>query len=294
MVTYTSNGKYPGTKLEGGEKYRRLYHYTSFNTFVKIWCTKKLKFGTIMEVNDILEVNTGIQIDNLQQKPLMFAYQDIRTSYKQISFTMDYDSYIKGCMSPLMWGIYGDKRKGVCIEFDYTKLNISDDCLKDIVNYRPAVKSSIALPTFLTTAKDIKDFIKENANEMFFTKQESWQGENEYRLISDKNEFLDISSAITAVYLTSYDSIECLCVEDLVKDNCEVKYLHYIKNPTSNESIPNVTDCRKTRESYVNAKNSPSNALNLMDKQALEFYNSKKDNENASLLLGTYHGEKRI
>ena len=161
MPTITSNGEFPGKKLEGEEKYRRLYHYTSFNTFVKIWCTKKLKFGSISEVNDILEVNTRIQIANPQQTPLMFAYQDIRASYRQISFTMDYDSYIKGCMSPLLWGIYGDKRKGVCIEFDYTKLNIPKDCLNDIVNYRPAVKSSITLSNHLTTINDIKDFIKD-------------------------------------------------------------------------------------------------------------------------------------
>jgi hypothetical protein len=115
MVTYTSNGEFPGRKLKGEEKYRKLYHYTSFNTFVKIWCTKKLKFGTLTDVNDILEMNFEILTESPQQIPLIFAYNEIRTSYKQISFTMDYDSYIKGCMSPLMWGIYGDKRKGVCI-----------------------------------------------------------------------------------------------------------------------------------------------------------------------------------
>lgn len=288
MATYTHNGEFPGKKLEGEEQYRKIYHYTSFNTFVKIWCTQKLKFGIIKDVNDILEMNKGIQISNPQQTPLIFAYQDIRASYKQISFTMDYDSYIKGCMSPLMWGIYGDKRKGVCIEFDYTKLNIPDECLKDVVNYSPAVRNSISLHVHLTTAKDIKGFIKENAKDMFFTKQESWQGENEYRLISDKNDFLDISSAITAVYFTSCDSVECLKVEDLIKDKCEIKFLDYIKNQNGNESIPIVIDCRATIECYEKAKASPSNALNAIHKQALEFYNSKKDDENTSLLLKEY------
>jgi len=288
MVTYTSNGEFPGKKLKEEEQYRKLYHYTSFNTFVKIWCTKKLKFGTLTEVNDILEMNEGIQTESPQQTPLIFAYKDIRTSYKQISFTMDYDSYIKGCMSPLMWGIYGDKRKGVCIEFDYKKLNIPDDCLKDIVKYCPAVKSSVTLPSHLKTIKDIKDFVEINADEMFFTKQESWQGENEYRLISDKNDYLDISSAISAVYLTSCDSIECLCVEDLIKDKCEIKFIDYIKNQSGDESIPIARDCRETRESYEKAKISPSNALNAISKQALEFYNSKKEDENTSLILKEY------
>jgi len=291
-VTYTSNGKFPGERLKEEEQYRKLYHYTSFNTFVKIWCTKQLKFGTLMEVNDILEMDKEIQTDSPQQIPLIFAYKDIRTSYKQISFTMDYDSYIKGCMSPLMWGIYGDKRKGVCIEIDYKKLNIPDDCFKDIVSYCPAVSGSITIPAHIKTIKDIKELIKENSKEMFFTKQNSWQGENEFRLISDKNEYLDISSAISAVYLTSCDSIECLCVKELVKTDCEVKFIDYINNPNGKESIPIARDCQKIREIFDRAKKSPTNAINIISKQALDFYNSKKGDENASLILEEYFSHK--
>lgn len=287
MVTHTLNGQFPGEKLKGEEKYRKLYHYTSFNTFVKIWDTKKLKFGTLTEVNDIFEMNGRIKV-NPQQIPLIFAYRDIRNSYKQMSFTMDYDSYIKGCMSPLMWGIYGDKRKGVCIEFDYKKLNIPNDWFKDIVNYCPAVNSSIFIPSHIRTIKNIKEFIKKKSKEMFFTKQESWQGENEFRLISDKNDYLDISSAISTVYLTSYDSIVCLRVEELVKDECEVKFIDYIQNLNKKKSIPIVRNCRKIRKIYEKAKKSPLNVNNVFSKQALEFYNSKKEDENASLILTKY------
>ncbi|MDO6739392.1 DUF2971 domain-containing protein [Wenyingzhuangia sp. 2_MG-2023] len=288
MGTYTVNGKFPGKKLKGEEQYKKLYHYTSFNTFVKIWCTKKLKLGELTEVNDLLEMNGNIQTESPQQTPLIFAYKDIRTSYKQLSFTMDYDSYIKGCMSPLMWGVYGDKRKGVCIEFDYKKLNIPNNFLKDIVKYFPAVKNVVTLPIELKTKKDIKNFVERNAKENFFIKQESWKGENEFRLISDKNDYLDISSAISSVYLTSYDSVECLCVEDLIKDKCEIKFIDYIKNPSGNESIPITRDTRKTRESYEKAKRSSSNVINSISQQALNFYNSKKDDENASLILEKY------
>ncbi len=37
---------------------------------------------------------------------------------------MDFDTSIKGYASPLIWGVYGDKNKGVCIELDYEKLNL--------------------------------------------------------------------------------------------------------------------------------------------------------------------------
>lgn len=44
---------YPGKPLAGMEKYKKLYHFTSFDTFVRIWLSKKLKFGSMLEVNDI-------------------------------------------------------------------------------------------------------------------------------------------------------------------------------------------------------------------------------------------------
>ncbi len=30
---FTSNGRYPGTKIALKDKYKRLYHFTSFDTF---------------------------------------------------------------------------------------------------------------------------------------------------------------------------------------------------------------------------------------------------------------------
>ena len=44
---YNAMGIFPGKKLKGKEKYQHLYHYTSFDTFVRIWCTQQLKLGSI-------------------------------------------------------------------------------------------------------------------------------------------------------------------------------------------------------------------------------------------------------
>lgn len=52
---YNAMGIFPGKKLKGKEKYQHLYHYTSFDTFVRIWCTQQLKLGSISGVNDIQE-----------------------------------------------------------------------------------------------------------------------------------------------------------------------------------------------------------------------------------------------
>ena len=62
-----------GEKLTGKNRYKKLYHYTSFDSFVRIWCTKSLKFGEVMGVNDIQEKDRPVTITNMQQLPLGHA-----------------------------------------------------------------------------------------------------------------------------------------------------------------------------------------------------------------------------
>ncbi len=287
MITITSNGKFPGDKLKRDERFAKLYHYTSFDTFVKIWLTKQLKFGIISTVNDIQETTKGISCDLIQQTALICAYQDIRISYKQISLTMDYDSYYKGCMSPMMWGHYADKRKGVCIELDYNKLCFSRNTIKGIVNYKKLLNKSTKIPPEAKTGKCIKTFIQKNAKEIFFTKQSSWRGENEFRIVSSDSDYLDISNAISTIYLTSNDSQECLLTEKLVDGIIPVKHIHYIESRF--KAIPVITDTKSSREQMENAKKSEDNALMIIYQQAKEKYDSLKHDENASLLIDTYN-----
>ena len=53
-VSYcTLNGEFPGKRLKGAKRYEKLYHYTSFESFVKIWLNKTLRFSPVTGVNDI-------------------------------------------------------------------------------------------------------------------------------------------------------------------------------------------------------------------------------------------------
>ena len=65
MVNYiVREGKclqYPGRELSLEEKKQRLYHYTSFNSFVRIWLTQTLKFGVVTDMNDMFEHNFSSQ-----------------------------------------------------------------------------------------------------------------------------------------------------------------------------------------------------------------------------------------
>lgn len=55
MATWTCNGKFPGSPLTDIEKRKNLYHFTSFETFVKLWLSKELLFADVRNVNDIIK-----------------------------------------------------------------------------------------------------------------------------------------------------------------------------------------------------------------------------------------------
>lgn len=285
-ITYTANGVFPGHKLRGKERYAKLYHYTSFESFVKIWLSKTLKFSSVKNVNDVLESVRRTQAATFPQMPLMEAFIDIRIQFKQISLTMDYDSYMKGCMSPCMWGYYADKKKGVCIELDYDKLIFSKNVIKGPVIYKERIPDATHIPVEVTTINQLLSFMRRNARSEFLTKHISWKGENEYRIVSRDDDFLDISNAISAIYLTSYDSDECIFVEKLVDEAVPVKYLHYISS--SGYILPVMTNTKSIRQRWDDARNNPENVLVPMSQQAKEFYEKHKDDQDYPLIMNSF------
>ena len=171
-----SNGRFPGHKLSLKEKKQKLYHYTSFETFVKIWLTKQLRFSAPEGVNDMMELSESIHPLS-ENVCMIFAYKDMRSKYKQISLSMNNDSYIKGCMSAMMWGHYGDKRRGVCIEFDYAKMPLNQkDMFHAPVKYKNVLHKDIYLSNGLKTITDIENYIITHRQEIILTKQIYFKG----------------------------------------------------------------------------------------------------------------------
>lgn len=234
-------------KLVGDERFKKLYHYTSFDSFVKIWLNQNLLFSPLSKVNDIQEVDFKTGVINSDRLDLCRKLNEYRLSYKQISFTMDYDSALKGCMSPMMWGLYADKRKGVCIELEYDKIKFSENTLKDVVSYKKYLRWQNIVDERIETQKGLNDYVTMHQKQLFFTKQKSWEGENEYRVLSNVDDYLSIQGAINAVYLTSCWSQECLFVEKLVGDKVPVMYLSYI-GTFHNWAVPTLKDTKEQRE----------------------------------------------
>lgn len=251
--------EYPGKPLMGKERYKKLYHFTSFDTFVKIWLSKRLLFSPALYVNDLFEKDHlwNFSPQNVAQLHFIDELNEQRWAYRQISLTMDYDTYKKGYMSTLMWGYYADKGNGVCIELNFDDLDIPKHCIYKPIVYKEHIKFSHEINASIQTQEDRQNYLLENMDEIFFTKEIGWKGENEFRILSnEKDDALDITNAISAVYLSSCNSTECYLTENLVKNCVPVKCI-YIKS-NGDIDTPLTQEHRKVIE---NASKDPNNAL---------------------------------
>lgn len=257
---------------------RKLYHYTSFESFVKIWLSQRIILGKIENVNDFLEYKHNLEVNNPCCLPLTEAFNEIRKSFRQTSFAMD-DNQIEGFKNPMMWGQYADKANGVCIEFDFDRLlpNFKDEkgVLDGFVRYLDKMPK---LPQLNgeKTKNDIRDYIIDNKDYIMFSKFSVWKAENEYRIVSDKITELNIENTISAVYLTSCLSNECRFVEKLLENSIVPVWSLRLTTDISFSQLEvvNPQEQRKIIEksAYINS-------------QAKDFYQKHKDDNNACLIM---------
>lgn len=217
---------WPGRPISKDLPIKYLYHYTSFESFIKIWHSKTLKFSVVSNLNDILESNYSVLGYNMGDIELMDRFLERHKSYKQISLCMDFDSYTKGCMSPMMWGQYASKGNGVCIEFDFEKI---EKRLRPSMLYGPVEYSAkLPIPPIANNIGiDIDEYIRNNQKQLFFTKHDSWRSENEFRIVSREDEFLNISQMISSIYITKKDSAEAECIKTMLTNEKDI-YFEYV------------------------------------------------------------------
>lgn len=284
---------HPGEKLTGKDRYKKLYHYTSFDTFLKIYYSKKLKFGAAVNMNDLMEANKWILSQKRSQLPLFFALKDTIASYKQISFTMDYDSMLKGCMSNSMWYHYGDKRNGVCIEFDFDKLKekLPKNAKHNIVSYRYLMQNNIILPASVETINEVEAFVEQNVKKLFFTKTKEWKYENEYRIVCQNQDYLNIDKTISAVYFTQCDSEFVKATETIVNGEFDVNYINYYSEQNTITCINDITpignNAKRMRMKFEGINANYKNKITWMQ-QAEEYYDKYKFDKNKSLLMNHF------
>ena len=257
---------------------RKLYHYTSFESFVKIWLSQKILLGSIENVNDFMEYKHTVEVNNPCCLPLTEAFNDVRMSFRQLSFTLD-DDRMEGFKNPMMWGQYANKGRGVCMEFDFNKLylNYKDKsevfdgfvCYKDKLPKLPPINGII-------TRNDIRRYILRNKEPIMFTKFTVWDAENEYRIISDNISEIEIDNTISAVYLTSCLSDECVFVEKLL-ENTNVPVWTLCVTTDMFFSQIQIVDPQKRRNKIKESCD--------INSQAKDYYQRHKNDCNASLIM---------
>ena len=257
---------------------RKLYHYTSFESFVKIWLSQKILLGSIENVNDFMEYKHTVEVNNPCCLPLTEAFNDVRMSFRQLSFTLD-DDQMEGFKNPMMWGQYANKGRGVCMEFDFNKLylNYKDKsevfdgfvCYKDKLPKLPPINGII-------TRNDIRRYILRNKEPIMFTKFTVWDAENEYRIVSDNISEIEIDNTISAVYLTSCLSDECVFVEKLL-ENTNVPVWTLCVTTDMLFSQIQIVDPQKRRNKIKESCD--------INSQAKDYYQRHKNDCNASLIM---------
>lgn len=210
----------------------RLYHFTSFDNFIKIWLSKSLLFSKREGMNDIAEKEDIITGNNLAK---MMAYLYAVREYKQISLSNAkvIHSNKKGTaiyQSPLMWGIYARNATGICIEFDKEKLlsKLSLGCIKSKeIQYLPYIPNNCLIKDLnigsIKTINDARHIVDNHIDEIFFTKYDEWRFENEYRLISRESAKLDIEGLITRIFIYNGDSNQNQMLLNLISNQVEIK-----------------------------------------------------------------------
>ena len=205
---------------------KRLYYYCKLSTALELILPQsQLLLSPITQTNDPREnkvllfkfssnTNEHIEIFDLSEK-----YSKIlRDDCKVLCFSQDYKNY-QGCHLSKMWAQYGDNHKGVCLELNMDKF-IEEN--SGIINSRHFKKMKYSKYDFLRhTSQRTIDMVKlrsigeetyiknnlrnENIDFYFFTKNEEWELELEFRLVhfsgKKENEYCSIADSLELVHL---------------------------------------------------------------------------------------------
>lgn len=213
-------------------KMKKLYHYTKFDTAIKILESHSLRFGRLHNMNDIHENDklsyvdtTGTRINRFPSD-VLDAIDCEMAKYRQISLTADDDKQGKmGFDLHQMWGLYADKGQGVCLVFDKDMLckQIDSAILHKNVSYDTSVES-FYIANANDDAQSIQYNMQKQAEKIFFHKRKEWEHEQEYRFIKccpnlNKEEYLYYSKALKYIILNSaIENADANMFKKMVKD----------------------------------------------------------------------------
>lgn len=187
-----------------------LYHYTKFDSFLKILDSMTLRSSPLSKMNDLNEADLS-GIDWSKDFLLMYDAQNyVRTKCSVISFTQNYDvesNCREGANNPAMWAYYAENSGGVCIVLDREALiENNDDRLKNVFYTLEDVEYTCEHNPHMEVqpgdCSNVSDLVHKNYKEIFFKKDIVWKNESEVRFFVESPEFyLNIKDAIKYIVL---------------------------------------------------------------------------------------------
>lgn len=222
------------------EEMSRLYHFTNLDSACEIIESRKLRFGKMYKMNDLIESNRMgfgraimgyLSADNSRNYKDMLAENEMHR-YQQISFSQDLerdDCCYLGFNLHSMWGLYADKGYGVCLVFDKEKLTLQEGDYSNNVSYYELVPQAYEARN--RSRAGIKAEIWRRRDEIFFTKRKEWEHEQEFRVIrrannKDDDEYLDVSKALSFVIICKDETVE---VGESIWDGINCYVLKHLK-----------------------------------------------------------------
>lgn len=219
-----------------------MFHFTKFESALRIIATQSLKFGRFENMNDIAEVKRVvygmIPADRINAE---------LAKYQSVSLTMDKSSRRGFYIDPL-WGHYAQGGNGACLVFDKEKLflKVKEQFGKKarIAPIRYLSKHTNAVFTEGDSQEAVKKHINHNLKDIFFSKSIDWKYKQELRILikeeSSDERFLYWDDALIGVILClpklfDYkESTEFKVLKSLLPD---IPILHYTSSLGNKELL---------------------------------------------------------
>ncbi len=142
----------------------RVFHFLNETYALKTICEQRLKVSKFTDLNDPFEMYAP----ELSSKAHRVLFKGFR---KEMSKTTGLLCFSKSWNNPVLWSHYGDRHKGIALEFE-----VPNEILND-VNY--VSQRLLFDPSGLNTEK----LSKEDLRKILTTKFEHWKYEQETRII---------------------------------------------------------------------------------------------------------------
>ena len=196
-----------------------LYHYTKFDSAIKILASGNLFMCSLEKQNDPWEfltrddtgvVNNGGSFEKTAQdlRDHDHAIEERKNYVRQASFSVDIEKR-HGWNLTRMWAQYADNHAGVCLIFDYKQLCDDFNAMfagEETPHFERPIKYVSLYELDLLEDKywePTATFLNDNYIDLLFTKHDDYEHEQEYRFLavnnslktSDENLYLPIKNS---------------------------------------------------------------------------------------------------